>query len=487
MSKKHKKSRSGSFFLEMVKKNLPWAALPLTGAILFILFFQHYTGPDSAMYERAIFIFFAIGGVLAGLAGLFLGWRGTVLGYGFVTVLSLPQMLPEPWNRYFSVVYLALLFGGAPLYNAIKGKTQADQEEEISGDFQEPEEPALSGCIFVLHDLTGRVYQLVRWGGALRAYRVGGELRGIYEGSLVDPQNPRPLTKGDLEFPIEQIRSLKIETHHRYGITARLRLPRKRWSCNPYITTTPKALEAFLCKNLPLSPESKAAVRPSAQQLSHRRRLRDIRTYFYIATGAIYLPWLFLKVPYKLFSVLGLLLFPAVVVFSSRNVTDVTLEDDGSHSKIEMLTALCLPALLPMFRTLSDFDFLSWQPVLLWTLGMAAGIFAVFLLYLRPLMEKFSHVLLVVILCLSFGFSAVSQLNYLLDRAEPATSHTAVVDLHTSTSRSGTSYYVTVILPDGREMDIRTSEEHYAALAIGGRVTVYTYEGGLGLAHVVVK
>lgn len=478
-------------------KHLPWALPPVVIATAFLIFCPGYVGPESSMLQRVIFIFVVIGGYMAGLVGLIFGKWGTIGSYGFVTVLALPsvltQVLPDPWNRYFIVLFLAAALGGPSLYNYRKKKRKKaepvkEKEELPIPDGCEDDEPLPDG-IFVLNNLSGRVYQLVRCSGELRAYRVGGELKGLYEGQAVDPANPRPVCEKDLVFPLDTIRSVKIAEHNLYGITVRIK-GKKNWNCNPYLSTTPEVLEEFIRKVLPQTVEAPPPEKPDTRPefVKQRAKLTKVRTGFCIALGVVHLPWLFLDVPYKLFSVLALLLFAAIAGFAFANHKDITLDGSKRSGKVDMLTPLTLAAILPMLRSLLDFDFVRWQGVLLWTVGLGTVLLAVFLLFLPESRKKISHILLIVLTCMAFAFSATAQLNYLLDFQEPAQTPAVITDMHMSTSsRGANSYYLTVVLPDGKEMDIKTYKEHYNSVAIGDDAIVITCHGGLGLPYLFVE
>ncbi len=476
-------------------KHLPWALPPVIIATAYLIFFPEYTGgPDSSMLERFIFVLVVVGGYLGGLMGLLMGKWGTLGGYGFVAVLALPQALPDPWNRYFSVVYLAALFGGPSLYNYLKKKKKTsapvkNEEEEIPiPEDWEADDPLPEG-IFVLSSLNGRVYQLVRCSGQLRAYRVGGELKGLYEGQAVDPANPRPVCEKDRVFPLDTIHSVKIRQNDLYGITVRIK-GKKNWSFAPYLTTQPEALEDFIRKVLPQAVETPPPEKPDKRPefVQRRAKLNKIRTGLLIALGVVYLPWLFLDVPYRLFSVLSLLLFAAMAVFAFVNHKDVSFEDNKRSGRVDMLTPLLLAAVLPMLRTMMDFDFVRWQGVLLWTVGLGAVLMAVFLLFLPEIRKKVSVILLLALICMPFAYSATAQLNFLLDFREPAQTPAVITDMRISTSSKGPDdYYLTVKLPDGKEMEIKTYKEHYNSARKGDNATVITCHGGLGLPYVFVE
>ncbi len=481
----------------LLKRGLPWAVPPIVAAVLFLLFADGFTGPESSMLQRGIFCVVVIGGFIAGLAGLFLRWQGLLLGYGFVLVIALPRLLPEPWNRYFSALYLVALFGLSPLLNWLKKQKKPQEEGKAAAtDWEDlPDEAAddFPEGIFVIHQLTGRVYQLVRCAGQLRAYRVGGELKGLYPDALVSTLNPREPGPKDLVFPIDSILCVSIKENPAYGCTVRIRSSKKRWSVNPYLATEPEALEDFIRKALPQADKPVPQEKPdrSPEFVKRRQKLSKARTGLLIAIGAVHIPWLFLDVPYKLFSVLALLLFAVIAAFCFYHRKDISINGSpkkGPGYRLEMGTPLIFAAMLPNLRTFLDFDYTDWTALLVWSGCVCVLLFLVFLVFLPETRKKLSTALIAFFICLIFSFSCVGQLNFLLDTAEPARTAATVTDMHISSgSKSPDSYHLAVLLPDGTQLDIRTSKEHYDTLSVGSSVTVITCHGGLGIPYVFAK
>lgn len=328
--------------------------LILVAVALGILLSDSFLGPDSLMLQRFIYILCVIGLGLGGLAFIFLGWKGLVLSLGFVLVLTLPRVLPEPWNRYFSFLYLAGLFSLPPLLDRRRKKKSG---------------------------------------------------------------------------------------------------------------TSPKSGK------------------------SRRVMVQHLRTGLLVALGAIDLPWLFLDVPYKLFSVLSLLPFLAVLALLCLFPEDVTLDDRKDRKadgRVDLITPLLLSGVAPALRTTMDFNFLTWKPLLIQAglLLVLTGI-ALFL-FSRELRQRFWYFLCVLLLCAMFSLGAIGQLNYLLDTSVSQQQSATITDMRISTgSKSPDRYILTLITLSGTEMELHTSKEHYNELSVGDNVTVYIHQGGLGIPYAI--
>ncbi len=467
-----------------LRRVLPLAVPPVLGAVLFAIFVPGFTGPESSMLQRVIYIVVVIGGGFAGILSLLLGSWGLVFGYGFPLLIALPQALPEPWNRYYSMVYLVFLFAAPRLIEKIDFSRFWKKQKFAALSQDDEEELFTPDHIFVLRSNSDRVYQLVRCSGQLRAYLVGRELRGIDECGAVNPAEPRKPGKKDLCIPLDAIRSVSFREHNTYGSTVKIKTEGKSYGFHPYVFTSPEELEAFCRRNLPQAPAPVRHRAPDSATQSRRETLKKVKTVLCIALALVILPFMFLQVPYRLFSTLLLLLGCAVIAMICLFPGDIGFEESKQNpsGRIDMAAPLLFVTLIPLLRTFLDFDFLDLMPVLYWALGIGIPCFLL-VIFRNPIFrEKTTTVIAVAILLLAFGAGAAGQLNYLLDREPIQTQSATVTNLFTSSgSRGGTYYNVDVKTSDGEVLNLTTYEELYESLSVGDPVTVYTAEGALGI------
>lgn len=322
--------------------------------ILGILMHENFTGPDSLMIHRLIFIVCVIGLGLGGLAFIFFSWPGLLMSLGFVLVLALPQALPDPWNRYFAFLYMASLLGLPPLIKWRQNKKTAKKE-----------------------------------------------------------------------------------------------------------TTSKK---------------------PN----SLRKKLKILRLGLLIATGIIALPWLFLDVPYKLFSALSLLPFPVALTTICLFPEEVSLDDAPKKrgGRIEFAMPLIFSGFAPVLRAMLDFNFLSWTPLLIQAGVLLVLIGVVLLVFYKELRQRIGYFLCILLMCSMFCVGFIGQLNYLLDSSVTREQTAIVTDMHISSgSKSPDRYILTVVTQAGTEMELMTGKEHYDSLSVGESVTVYIKDGGLGIPY----
>ena len=150
-----------------------------------------------------------------------------------------------------------------------------------------------------------------------------------------------------------------------------------------------------------------------------------------------------------------------------------------------------LPVLLstasPTLRTVMDFTFLNmgeWGEIGLWLCGFVTVVCLILGLFAREFRNKGELVALGFLL-LMFGMGFVGQTNYLLDTGEKTVTQNTVLDTRVSSGRT-TTYYCTVELPDGTELDVAVSKEMYKTLKAGDKVTLVTCPGSLGISYVFV-
>lgn len=490
-------------------KRLPAALGMLAAAVGLGFLLKDFVGPETAMWQRGVFCVACFGTGLGALLFSLSGWKGLLGSYGGVLALflvqALPEALPEPWNRYAFLALLVLLIGGGALLQMRKKKrAQTEETEDLAEMEEEAEEEenasdaSLSDDTLLVHFFgSDRNYQLIRTAGELRAYRVGGELRGIDEALVQDTKKPlRPVGKKDLVFPLDETFSVSMQERYndrwdREEIVVTLRSGRHKHRMNAFHSD--RQVRAFFAQCTANRTEQKSRVPREPDVAPDANRvalLRKVNVGLAVFTGLVDLPWLFLQVPYRLFAALALLptLIAAALCCIFPNDTTLAETKKAERTRASFLSVLLLSAIVPTLRTLLDFNFLSWKPLLL----ISLGVFAVLMLALLTLSKEWrAHKSLILVFILILAYYALGftgQMNYLLDRSEP-TEQTAVVEkMNISTgSKSPDSYYLTVRLPNGATEKLEVGEKLYEQTELGDTVTVETYPGGLGVPYAFVR
>ena len=479
-----KKASKQQFVIRLI------AGLALIGLAVFFAFaLDGYTGPESTMLQRTIFIMAVIGVGLGGLGCIFFGFWGALGGLTLILLNTLPRVLPDPWNRYYAIVYILFLFALKPLREWLTKRKIAATAGEHREEYptEDASAPILSeNSVVAMNEFSGRIYQLFRRAGQISGYRVGGELRGI------DPDKLRaaPTDTPDFTYGLDEIRKIRSKPHGRYGICITFRAGGHTYYFVPTALTDETALEDFFRPFAPDAIPEKQTPQPVTQTQQQRRdMLSKIRIGLLVAIALINLPWLFLKVPYKLFAALALIPCPAILVLSCLFPEDISLDEKkkDANGRVEFLSPMIFSGMVPCLRLLFDFNILDWPRLLIIAAALLAAIFFALFFFNAPLRKKIGSLITAVFLCAFFAVGAVGQLNYLLDFSQPQSETAQISDMHVSTSSKGPDRYIlTVSTNDGSEMDLQVSMDDYQALKIGDPVTVFILPGGLGIPYAVV-
>lgn len=453
-----------------------------------------FIGPESRIWQRFVWIGAVAGTGLSGFFCSFLGWLGLAYGFGTVLVIGvlnlLPKVLPEPWNRYFSFVYFALLFA-IPAVKRKKNVKKKNMLEDKSDALPEESPKWNEEILLVCHRVTGRYYQLFRTAGEIRAYFVGGELKGIDENLIQNPkQILRAPDKKDYRIPIEEITSVQYKEFpaNNTGFDCQFVVKaKKKYAFCPYAVDDIGEYEKFFREWLSESAvqEQKNEDTPSQKRMDSMKKIYRIYTVYMTIVS---LCWLFLSVPYMLFSLLTILGFPVLLVLYILFPDCFTiLEKTKSTRKISIAVSAFGSGIVLILRTFMDYNILKWRNFLMISL-IAYGVCTVVMLLLTKEWRKKKLAVVYIMLVLALYLpGAVGQINCTFDMSTPKEQMTTVKDLTISTSsKSPDSYYVHVTLRDGSEVQLQTSKEHYDSLRVGDLVGVYIFDGVLGIPYAFV-
>ncbi|MBE6932638.1 MAG: hypothetical protein E7464_04570 [Ruminococcaceae bacterium] len=488
--------------------------LMIAVAVFLGFYLNDMTGPESTMLQRSIYILAVFGVGLSGLCGIFSGLFGFLCGFVLILLIVLPKVLPDPWNRYYAFLYIGLLLL-LPLFKkkwAAKkaanqdSLTEEDDEALEDEEFIDEEESALlealdgKSLIIVQQTTTGRLFQLIRCSGEIRAYRVGGELRGVdMEQVFLNNIPNRDMGKNDFAIPLDTVRTVRCmelaNSNPGYDMIAVVKTDKRTYRFAPTYITENAVFEEFWRRNAGTASfsndktvdEAAAITPPDKNKLA---LLKKVKLGYCIYTGAVGLMWLFLNVPYVLFSVLNLLALPIGLALYFCFPNELTMQDQkkSKGSRISIAMPVMLSGCVIALRTFIDFNILHWGKFFI-----AGGILLVILLVLflclsREWRSRKGTIFIIVFALLFYVIGAVGQINYVFDPAPPQIDSGEVVDMHISTSSKGPdTYHINVLLQDGTELDLQTSEANYETISIGDETQVYTFPGLLGIEYAFLE
>ncbi len=481
--------------IKIDKKRMLFGGILLCVAVLFGILLKDYLGPDSKMWQRLVWVALVPGTGLAAVFCCFLGVLGVIYGFGAVLIIGvvavLPQVLPEPWNRYYSLVYLAFLFA-LPAIRRKKNAKKNKQPETHQDLPEETETPSWDEDVLLGYNrITGYYYQLFRTPGEIRAYFVGGELKGIDETLLQNPkQGLRQPAKKDRRIPVEEITSVRYKElpANNTGFDCQFTVKaKKKFTICPYGADDISGYVKFF-REWMSEPAAANQDKEEAAPAKQMDTMIKVHSSYVIYMVLVSLCWLFLNVPYMLFSLLALIGLPVLLILYVLFPNCFTiLEKTRSTKKISVAISAMGSAVALLLRTLMDYNILKWSKLLIISLIALVICAAVVLLMTKEWRKKKLAILYLVLVLALYLPGALGQINCTFDMSEPREQMTTVEELSVSTSsKSPDSYYVHVTLRDGSKVKLQTYKEHYESLRKGDLVGVYIFDGMLGVPYAYV-
>lgn len=224
------------------------------------------------------------------------------------------------------------------------------------------------------------------------------------------------------------------------------------------------------------------------------RRLKPLGTILIILAVIIEGAWVFLDVPYLLFSILSVVLFLAPFVLVLVKPAYFTMLDLGSRKKaekykengivtVDVFAPVLIAAMGLALRSLVDFNILNWSALLI-----AMGVFSLALTLVmyfgyRDIKGKPGQAVLLFVLLMMFSCGFVVQMNYLLDFGEPDVAYTEVLDKRISTSSKSPDSYLLTVSVDEQKQELQAPPDLYDVTEIGDDVIITTYSGAFGIRY----
>lgn len=215
-----------------------------------------------------------------------------------------------------------------------------------------------------------------------------------------------------------------------------------------------------------------------------REKLKKVRKGLMIYIAAVGLPWLFLDVPYDLFTAAALLPFPAVILLLALFPEDTTLSEDPKVStRVELLAPMFFSVIAPGLR-MFDSNFLTLKPLFLWTAGLTPIVVGILWVRCREIRTQVLTFLAAAVLSLLFCFTATAHLNYLLDSGDIRDLPVVVTDMYVINPSKGPDRYVLTVVGEERfQTDLAVSRKDYEALQVGQTISIQISDGGLGIPY----
>lgn len=157
----------------------------------------------------------------------------------------------------------------------------------------------------------------------------------------------------------------------------------------------------------------------------------------------------------------------------------------GYTAKVNHLNvAIVAPALALTFRSMSDFGFLNWIPVLIASVVSGFVVTIIMYIFSKEVRENTSLKIVVLLLSVLCSIGIVEQLNHLANFDADEYQICTVIDTEIYDGRKHVDqYYCTVALASGSEVEIPISRSVYKKIQSGDLVTIYIGKGALGIEY----
>lgn len=224
------------------------------------------------------------------------------------------------------------------------------------------------------------------------------------------------------------------------------------------------------------------------------RRLKPLGTILIVLAVLIEAAWLFLDVPYRLFSILSVALFLVPFVLVLVKPVYFTMLDFGGRKKaekykengvvtVDVFTPVLIAALGLAIRSFADYNILNWIALLIATGVFSLALTLVMYFCYRDIKGKPGQAALLFLLLMMFSSGLVVQVNELLDFREPDVAYTEVLDKRISTSSRSPDSYLLAVSVDEQTQELQAPPDLYDAVEIGDDVIITTYPGAFGIRY----
>lgn len=202
-----------------------------------------------------------------------------------------------------------------------------------------------------------------------------------------------------------------------------------------------------------------------------------------VTAGVLFLPWqLGLKFVASLLCavagvVLGVLHQEYFIFFDQK-----TYRKNRGKSPVTEIEYTFLPLMVLSIRAVLGYSYFALEQLLVYgsVLGLVVGF--VLTALTKDLRDHLGCAACALFFAVIIGWGLVGHTNHLLARKPMQVSAVTVVDQHSSGGRTR-SYYLTVVIPEYGELDLRVSRSVYNQYELGDSIWVSTRTGAWGLDY----
>lgn len=218
-------------------------------------------------------------------------------------------------------------------------------------------------------------------------------------------------------------------------------------------------------------------------------RLRKTFWALNIVTLVIDLPWMFLPVPYLLFSILSLLPLPICLALYCIFPQNVTLAGAKkvTEDQASCLLVMGVAVIFPLIRALDEFHVLQWAPLVMLSCLSAAVFSAIVLPLTREWREKTALLMTLLFVLALYSAATILHINYIAEGDVPQQQTAIVLDHSYEQSGKTTKYYLTLKAENGKRVQIRVDSDCYSTTNDGDTLNISLHDGALGVPFLLIE
>lgn len=448
---------------------------------------------------------------------------GVIMGIGGVTFIFMSKNLPYPFNAVLCIAFFVVILtvriskeylfdrertSASPKIKRIAKKIK--EEEELRAKINDENEIILSSIDYgqkslILETKSGSIYQCIKGNEKFYFVYIGSQFRGVDLDDLIsDFSDERKFITKKKDYIINKTDicfiKYKINKHfNSVGIlTMKCNNFSKRFNIN---SITEENLQGFF-DGIEIKMKSRNAekhmdafefddsnVEYDPELIAKLKSVCMILTIISIVVSFIFL---FLNINYKIMSMLCIVIITTILTLYIKYNGVLSLSDKKntkffSQNRVNITMSLIIPCIIVGLRSLLDFKLTAYNTFLTLSILLFLGILFIFFKFTNEYKKEKTSIFIILVVAFCFAPSAVIQINYAFDNSKGTVFESIIYDKEiTEDSKHGDSYYIKVVLPENKNIELEVSKEYYENHCKGVIAEVVEKEGFLKVPYAFV-
>lgn len=221
-------------------------------------------------------------------------------------------------------------------------------------------------------------------------------------------------------------------------------------------------------------------------------KLKSVCMILTIISIVVSLIFLFLNINYKILSMLCIVIIISILALYIKYNGVLSLSDKKNSelfykNRVNITMSIIVPCIIVGLRSLLDFKLTSYNTFLTLSILLFLIILFIFFKFTNEYKKEKTSIFVILLVAISFAPSAVIQINYIFDNSKGTVFESIIYDKEiTEDSKHGDSYYIKVVLPENKNIELEVSKEYYENHCKGVIAEVVEKEGFLKVPYAFV-